>query len=460
MDFIYYIIQIFAVINLGFSAIETNNSSDSNKNMIYTIQAFKTCERTIESFRNFINIFYPVLCMTDKEIQKKFQMLQNFLESTSRLTFGYPLKYGYIEIHVKEAFNTTLKDYLFDIKEIFAYFDAKSKFKGYKWNTFVPEDKPLPLIFETFFDFLWNKNKIDVILFMDDLDLDLKIQVLAKNFQNIISNEKLNSKKFIECRSLTFLSFIYNYEYLNLSLDQLYIILRYHWYLLLSDPGYEIVKILFPEIICLIKQAITIEKEHSTKKIHFILGLITLRVQSNLHAIKREIHDMHISNIFSITQSKFLNNFIFKTRLYVTIMILSTVFNNLFKKYYVFLTFLSYIRLSCPSIFESLPYDEIICANVSLEESIKIYNLLFFEIELYKNSESVNFSKLVLKPDFFDQLRENNNPIILFFGRNNIFCDEEIKFVFRNIREFRDMLCESTFNALLSFFANQNTEMF
>ncbi|RVD92088.1 hypothetical protein TUBRATIS_14220 [Tubulinosema ratisbonensis] len=425
---------------------------------VYTIQKFKSTPKSLESFKNFVEN-YEVIQLKDKEnVYKSFIYIQGILENIERFKNPNPLTYNRTKIILEDAWSSTLKDYLFDIKEVFTYFDPKSKHRNYVWSYMSSKNEIFAMIREYFLDFSFNYLCMDEIFHPKDLDLETILEILSTNFKSWFTQENLNSKKIYESRDTRFLRYITENEDNIISFPRLEIILKFYWKCLVEDPGYEIIKILFPEILVLINLSIARNRFNLAKRIHILLGMIALRIQNNLQEIQKEIFILKESSDPTITKSNFLNHFIFKTRFYASIMIFSMNIEGNIYKYYIFLAFLSYIRLFYPRIFQILPYDEVFCANISLEESIRVYNNYFYDIYLIfdESIKKIKIEKLKLNISFININDDRQSHFKIDLSDGDLFFDKDGVINFKSINDFKKMLHENTFFALLRYFHNRN----
>lgn len=356
-------------------------------------------------------------------------------------------------IDVSEGCEFCLRDYLFDFRGIIDAFDSDNMFVKRCWYNLVSNTDFGDFFTKKFLDYLHEDTFLNDINENYDMEnLPLIFQKLSEKFVFQFWHNEINSRKTLYSENRYFLSKLIGSKKIVLEDCNLKFVLKYLWKCFINDPGYEIIKILFPELIYIIKNSLKKLVTSESKRFHALLGFIIFRVQFNLPRIKLELENLIKRNDDSITKSHFINRFIYKTRLYISIVLNTLPLDNDIKNHILFLAFLSFIRVYYPSFSEILVCDEYFCSNLLFDYTLKFYSEKFYDINVELNTFFVRLEikKLEIKDMFLYMKNEECYFDQIDF---NIFLHKftEIMVSFENVEVFKKKLHEETLASLNNF---------
>ncbi|RVD92389.1 hypothetical protein TUBRATIS_11130 [Tubulinosema ratisbonensis] len=423
---------------------------------IYQISKFKSRVKSELTFPEYSNRSNTSLLWENSKLIEVYNKIQTNLKTKNRYTNFEHINVKNNIINPGIAWESLFKDYLFDVKGVFDSIDIKNIFLNKFFLVREPDDILSNYIAEYFFDFITYENsKNENNLFLGK-NSEESLELCIRNFKHEYNRHLINGKKLYDGQCYCYLRVIFeNIE--NFNRNYFLPILKYQLERLLTDEGYKIIFILFPELLFLINYSLDIDFIIFIKKIHILIGFIAIRVQSNLQKIKSEISILKTSKTYLLHHSDFLNNFIYKTRLYTSLMIYTPKLSAYLHSYFIFLAFLSYLRIHFPNFFTLLSFDDYFCSNISTLRTILFYSSEFFQITCVKNynKKILELTEFKIKTEFLDVYKENFNSGTFNILINNLFDFNNESLCFENIYEFRNSLIKETFLSAVEFFENE-----
>ncbi|RVD92390.1 hypothetical protein TUBRATIS_11140 [Tubulinosema ratisbonensis] len=380
--------------------------------------------------------------------------LQGCIELQKRFSYLDAMYICGTKIITREAWEFPFKHYLFDMKNLFELLDVNCEFTNIFFSMRSPHDKFTQRMAIYFFDFLIYEKVQENNYLLYQNNMKNALEFFITDFILQFNNHIINAKKLHKSEFQNFLCFLNNRLDIRLRSEHLKQLIKFLWKRLINDRGYRILFILFPELLYLIQSSLEITYITYVKKIHLLIGFIVFRIQANLKKIKSEILNLKAANLFSIHHSEFLNYFIYKTRLYACIMIYLPKTEKMITHYFVFLAFLSYLRVYCGQIFLVFLYDDDFCSNISVKKAVEFYYTYFFlvNIKMCTISNKLEITKFEIKKNFVDCTKDVHKIIPFDFTINGFFVEETETFCFENIYQFKESLVRETFIAMLDFF--------
>ncbi|RVD90688.1 hypothetical protein TUBRATIS_28810 [Tubulinosema ratisbonensis] len=210
--------------------------------------------------------------------------------------------------------------------------------------------------------------------------------------------------------------------------------------------------VLFPEMGVFIEYLLKASPRYIYKKLHLFISSFAFKFHLLKGNLKHVFNQQNNNSSFRITDSNFINFFIFEMRCFICYW--SFIIFNKSKpkiKFFMYITFISFLRLNKMEIFKDTKFDDYITPedffNSKASKRIGIERIKFLE-EHDKKNESVFHELLSLKnsdiDSFFDFkkfLLDNNidntytQSVISKYYENSKF-DEKITKITTKLKEY------------------------
>lgn len=306
---------------------------------------------------------------------------------------------------------------------------------------------------------LTDKNKQDDNDIINDADTNISdvLYKLKTQFIALFNSHNLNNKKTFSDKKENPLTIC-----LNINKDQqspLYfnILLKYLFNCFLNDEKFEIIRILFPEIILLCAMNATNGQLYQNMSLHHLLGYLTVIVELNKSNIKKEVMKIKNNGEQSIFCSYYICSFIYNVRLNMIFLVKDVTENQQITNYFIFITFISYIRSIRPNTLDHFFIDEVLLTNFSFLNLYSDFSKLFYSIDLeflnYSNKKVYFLKNIDFSESFLEFTEENRDLFLLsLINYKAAELQEKKVAVLLNYKNFINLLHKSTLDSLTSFF--------
>lgn len=281
---------------------------------------------------------------------------------------------------------------------------------------------------------------------------------LYEEFKIKFENSSLNIKNPFLYDDKYYFAHIFKRYNLKLEQSEFVELLKCLFKCLKDDPGYIIVKLLFPETIFLMLNAIQRDLKSSVKITHILLTYIVFQIQFNFNKIKEEVERLKNEKSTSLFDSKYLCYFIYKIRLDVSVLIFNMTGSVVTRKYFIFLAFLSFTRFFYPEEMKKFLTNEIFCANLCNIEYqkyyIKKYINLKYDYTMFP--EKIKLDTFLLTETFLSNNFRNSNDLIFQLNGLGYLKSETYSFKIIDYQKFIGDLEKESFMMLCHFLETLN----